>query len=163
MEDYEEQKLSEDPVMDKILKDAEFLKENFTETDFLNYDATREILEKNFINNFESKLMLEIKNFYEAEREEMTTTLSNLFYYDTCGFFISELKSIIYSHIKPKYNLDIIYDSPHVAKILITNYEDIVQKNNIKKKRIAKLIPINKNFMWGKKGNKEEGEDISEK
>ena len=161
MEDYEEQKLSEDPVMDKILKDAEFLRENFTEKDFLNYEPTREVLEINFINEFESKLMNEIENFYEAERKEMIKTVSNLFYYDTKGFFISELKGIIYSHVKPKYNLDIIYDSPHVAKSLITNYEDIVKKKHKKREREAKLIPINNNFSWKKNGDDEK--DISEK
>ena len=123
---------------DDVLKEETYLRENLTEEDFLNYEPTRDLLYENFMETLERGLLKNVEIFYEAERNEMVNCISNMFYYDQHGSFISELNGIIYSHIKQEYNLELIYDNPHIARPLIKNYDDIMNRNK-KKKNPKKL------------------------
>jgi len=82
----------------------------------------------------------------------MVNCISNMFYYDQHGSFISELNGIIYFHIKQEYNLELIYDNPHIARPLIKNYDDIMNRN--KKKEESKILikkeDIKMDFNWAK-------------
>ena len=109
---------------DDVLKEETYLRENLTEDDFLNYEPTRDLLYENFMETLERGLLKNVEIFYEAERKEMVNCISNMFYYDQHGSFISELNGIIYSHIKQEYNLELIYENPHIARPLIKNYDD---------------------------------------
>ena len=146
----EEEILSEDPVMNSILKQEKYLRENYTEKDFLNNKKTREILFNNFIEKFDLNLSKKVELFYEAERSEMVNSVSNMFYYDTQGHFVSELKGIIFSHIKPKYDLEILYECPHLASHMINdNYENKVV--NVKEQVIIeKKEKVASDFNWAK-------------
>jgi hypothetical protein len=146
----DEELLSEDPVMNRILKQEEYLRENYTENDFLNNGKTREILFNNFMEKFDRKLANQVELFYEKERCEMVNSVSNMFYYDTQGHFVSELKGIILSHIKPKYDLEILYESPHLASHMINeNYNNkaIKVKEDV---IIEKKEKVAADFNWAK-------------
>lgn len=136
--------------MEKI--EEEYLRENLTEEDFLNYEPTRDLLHRNFMEKLERGLLKNVEIFYNAERKDMVNSISNMFYYDQQGSFISELSSIIYSHIKPEYDLELIYDNPHIARPLIKNYDDIMNRDN--KKEIPKILikkeDIKPDFDWAK-------------
>ena len=137
---------------DDILKEETYLKENLTEEDFLNYQPTRDLLYENFNDTLERGLLKNVEIFFEAERKEMVNSISNMFYYDQHGSFISELNGIIYSHIKQEYNLELIYENPHIARPLIKNYDDIMNRNKKKEepKKNQKKEEIKKDFNWAK-------------
>ena len=90
-----------------------------------------------------------MENFYEIERLEQRNTVGNMFYYDTNGSFFSDLKEIVYSHIKPIYNLEILYNSPHLAKHMInnTNEKKVVTRET---KIIEKKEMVDNSFNWAK-------------
>ena len=138
--------------MEKIEEEEIYLRENLTEEDFLNYEPTRDLLYRNFMETLERGLLKNVEIFYNAERKDMVNSISNMFYYDQAGSFISELNSIIYSHIKPEYDLELIYDNPHIARPLIKNYDDIMNRDN--KKEIPKILikkeDIKSDFDWAK-------------
>jgi len=136
----------------EILKEETYLRENLTEEDFLNYKPTRDLLYENFKETLERGLLENVEVFYEAERKEMVNCISNMFYYDQQGSFISELNGIIYSHIKQEYNLELIYENPHIARPLINNYDDIMNRNKIKEepKKNKKKEEIKLDFNWAK-------------
>ena len=136
----------------EILKEETYLRENLTEEDFLNYKPTRDLLYENFNERLERGLLEKVEIFYQAERRDMVNCLSNMFYYDQYGSFISELNGIIYSHIKQEYNLELIYENPHIARPLINNYDDIMNRN-IKKEEVkilSKKEEIKTDFNWAK-------------
>lgn len=136
----------------EILKEETYLRENLTEEDFLNYKPTRDLLYENFNETLERGLLEKVEIFYQSERRDMVNCLSNMFYYDQHGSFISELNGIIYSHIKQEYDLELIYENPHIARPLINNYDDIMNRN-IKKEEIKILIKkeeIKTDFNWAK-------------
>ena len=137
---------------DDVLKEETYLRENLTEDDFLNYEPTRDLLYENFMETLERGLLKNVEIFYEAERKEMVNCISNMFYYDQHGSFISELNGIIYFHIKQEYNLELIYDNPHIARPLIKNYDDIMNRNKKKEepKKNQKKEEIKKDFNWAK-------------
>jgi len=137
---------------DDVLKEETYLRENLTEDDFLNYEPTRDLLYENFMETLERGLLKNVEIFYEAERKEMVNCISNMFYYDQHGSFISELNGIIYSHIKQEYNLELIYENPHIARPLIKNYDDIMNRNKKKEepKKNQKKEEIKKDFNWAK-------------
>ena len=137
---------------DEVLKEETYLRENLTEEDFLNYEPTRDLLYENFMETLERGLLKNVEIFYEAERKEMVNCISNMFYYDQHGSFISELNGIIYSHIKQEYNLELIYNNPHIARPLIKNYDDIMNRNKKKEepKKNQKKEEIKKDFNWAK-------------
>ena len=137
---------------DDVLKEETYLRENLTEDDFLNYEPTRDLLYEKFMETLERGLLKNVEIFYEAERKEMVNCISNMFYYDQHGSFISELNGIIYSHIKQEYNLELIYENPYIARPLIKNYDDIMNRN--KKKEESKILikkeDIKMDFNWAK-------------
>ena len=137
---------------DDVLKEETYLRENLTEDDFLNYEPTRDLLYENFMETLERGLLKNVEIFYEAERKEMVNCISNMFYYDQHGSFISELNGIIYSHIKQEYNLELIYENPHIARPLIKNYDDIMNRNKKKEepKKNQKKEEIKMDFNWAK-------------
>jgi hypothetical protein len=136
----------------EILKEETYLRENLTREDFLNYKPTRDLLYENFKETLERGLLEKVEIFYQSERRDMVNCLSNMFYYDQHGSFISELNGIIYSHIKQEYDLELIYENPHIARPLINNYDDIMNRN-IKKEEVKILIKkeeIKTDFNWAK-------------
>ena len=130
--------MSDDPVMEEILENENLLREGFTIEDFMDYHPTREILEIERMNHFEDVLGKKVDDFYQSEREFHNDNLSNLFYYDLNGNNISDLKNILWKFLKPRYDLEKLYTSPHLAISIIENYDTIVEER--KKRREEKRL-----------------------
>ena len=112
------------------------LRETYTLTDFLNCDKTREILEQNWFFEFTRKYAPQIEEFYENERKYFRESNATLFYYDTCGSFVSHLTSMLFSHIEPKYDLEFFYNNTNLAKPLIEKMENIKHEKELEHKRL---------------------------
>jgi|SaaInlStandDraft_1057018.scaffolds.fasta_scaffold105528_2 hypothetical protein len=133
------------------------LKDNFTLEDFLSCDKTRKILEQDWYNEFTYKIENQIEEFYENERGYFREDISTLFYYDTCGSFVSHLTSLLFKHIEPKYDLEIFYENPCLAKPLIEKMENIkeekalLHKAKLKKNYEENANNQGKTFNWSAK------------
>ena len=156
MEESKEIVMGDDPVMEEILENEKILRENFDLEDFLDYEPTNYILELNRMNHFEDILGKKVESFYESERTFHQNNLSNIFYYEQDGNNICDLKKILWNNLEPRYDLDEIYESAHVAINIMDHYDDIVEKR--KKKREEKRLEeirknrnLSKTFDWGNK------------
>ena len=105
---------------------GEYLEDLFKLSDFLKEHTTREILEENHNTLFETHVEPKIKKIYETKKQE-TIENTRLLHRDNRGLFLSDLLELIYKHIDKKYDLEIFYDNPELAKCLVAKY-----KNNIK-------------------------------
>ena len=153
MQESKEIMLSDDPVMEIILENEKTLKENFDLEDFLDYEPTCEILELNRINHFEDILGKKVESFYETERRFHQNNLSNIFYYEQDGNNICDLKNILWKNLEPRYDLDELYEAPHVAITIMDHYDDIVEKRKRKReeKRLAEIRKnrnLKKTYNW---------------
>jgi len=118
-------KKKETPIVDM----EKVLRETFSLKDFLNCEKTSQILQDNWYLDFTSKYEGKLEELYETERKYFRENISTLFYYDTDGTFVSHLKEILYKHIKPKYDLEVFYENPHLAMPLIDKIENLKETN----------------------------------
>ena len=58
---------------------GQYLKDNFTLEDFLEFDKTREILQQNFMWKFDNECETLLENFYKADVDYCNSDLSTLF------------------------------------------------------------------------------------
>ena len=70
------------------------------------------------------------------ERKYFRESKATLFYYDTCGSFVSHLTSMLFSHIEPKYDLEFFYNNTNLAKPLIEKMENIKHEKELEHKRL---------------------------
>ena len=112
------------------------LRETCTLADFLNCDATREILEQNWFFEYTKTYAPQIEEFYENERNHFRKSKATLFYYDTCGSFVSHLTTTLFSHIEPKYDLEFFYNNPNLAKPLLDKMENSKHERELEHKRL---------------------------
>ena len=106
---------------------GEYLEDLFKLSDFLKEHTTRVILEENHNKLFETHIEPKIKILYETKKQDIIED-TRLLHRDNRGLFLSDLLKIIYKHINKKYDLEIFYNNPELAKCLVAKY-----KNNIKK------------------------------
>ena len=59
-----------------------------------------------------------------------------MFYYDTCGSFVSHLTTTLFSHIEPKYDLEFFYNNPNLAKPLLDKMENSKHERQLEHKRL---------------------------
>lgn len=131
----------------KEMLNIKMLKEKFTEDDFLACDKTRVVLEEEHMSSFELNCVPNIVDLYKYYRENMQGLCATPLYYDVHNEFTSHLKAIVYKNIVKKYDLNIFYNNPNLAKPLIAKFNaDVVQT-----KRKAVKIDISKTFDWGGK------------
>lgn len=137
-------------IKHKKIQNIKMLKEKFTEGDFLACDKTRAILEEEHMSSFELNCVPNIDDLYNYYRENMQGLCATPLYYDVHNEFTSHLKAIVYKNIVKKYDLNIFYNNPNLAKPLIAKLNaDVVQT----KRKTAK-IDISKTFVWGANINK---------
>ena len=119
--------------------------ETFNENDFLNCQETFSILQEKHFEKFEKECVPLILDCYQDYRNNMQGLCASVLYYDINNSFESELKSIVYKHIHKKYDFDIFYKNPSLARPLITkidNYDESTEKK--------KTMLINsKKYDWG--------------
>tara|TARA_B100001057_G_scaffold500523_1_gene616103 strand:+ start:829 stop:1311 length:483 start_codon:yes stop_codon:yes gene_type:complete len=156
MEENKEIMMSDDPKMEMILQNEKMLRDNFDLEDFLDYDPTNHILELNRMNHFEDVLSKKVEDFYENERIFHQNNLSNIFYYEQDGSKLSTLKDILWNNLEARYDLEEIYEAPHVAISIMEHYDEIVQKRKKRKEekrleKIRKNRDLSKIFDWKNK------------
>ena len=156
MEENKEIMMSDDPKMEMILQNEKMLRDNFDLEDFLDYDPTNHILELNRMNHFEDILSKKVEDFYENERIFHQNNLSNIFYYEQDGSKLSKLKDILWNNLEARYDLEEIYEAPHVAISIMEHYDEIVQKRKKRKEekrleKIRKNRDLSKIFDWKNK------------
>ncbi len=105
------------------------LKERFTLADFLMCPKTRQILEEERHQKFGDTLYHGIEELYEAICKECGGGVASALYYDQDGSrFCGHLIGLVYQYLVPKYDLQIFYDYPHLAKPLSEGYEELVKQ-----------------------------------
>ena len=127
----------------------QFLKQNFSFSDYWDYGPTQEILKNEFIQKYKETAGKKIAEFYGKEVEHGRLKNASLFaldpYHTKNGFF----ESLIYNHIEKEYDIDIFYQN--------TDWTDgfVAYQLNEKEKEKAEPKIISKNslrkFDWGTK------------
>lgn len=95
---------------------GEKLKILYNLNDFLNNLYTREILVNEWNNVFRVDIEEPLEILNEEEKLEQENIGTNLFRKDRGGQFEGELISELYHYVKPKYNLEIFFNNPELAK-----------------------------------------------
>ena len=101
-------------------KKSEFLKENFTLTDYLNNPKTRQILEDDFECKFKMKVSEKIRKMFENFVED-NERIGFLDKKNNSGHY--ELIDIIYEYLHKDYDIEIFHDCPSLALPLIKNID----------------------------------------
>ena len=133
--------------------DRNILKDLFTLNDFLECDATRLRLENEHLLTFEQTCEPNIEAFYGRLRGNMQSKYATPFAYDVNNDFNCILTTMVYGHINKKYDLNVFYDCPILAKPLVDQIDYILEKRfevNKKKKNNIKLTSVKK-YNWATK------------
>jgi hypothetical protein len=127
-----------------------FIKETFTEEDYLSCSVTNARLQNEFIWAWERNGVPDIENYYNRIRKQTRETCATPLFYDKDGFS-SKLTGIVYKYIKREYDISIFHDCPNLADPLIKQYEEIQQnkKDLLKQRRKMGGIISDKKFDWG--------------
>lgn len=130
------------------------LKENTTLSDFLSCKETAAILYNEHLWNYKKNSMPRIEKFYNKTLSDLRSKSATPLYYDIRNEFSNDLGFIIYKNIKKEYDLDIFYDCPDLANLLIDTTNQPLS-TNIKKKTIiikpGSNSDANKKFDWESK------------
>ena len=125
------------------------LKTNFTFEDFWDYLPTRTIMKNEFRQQFQDTVGKKAALFYSTERQEANRTLSNIFAFDVDGTKGGWLESILFNHIRKKYDLELFYRNPEWARSLVQWHLDNPKKNKVTNFIIPKKSL--RTFNWGTK------------
>lgn len=145
---------------DSVLQNRiESMENNYTLEDFMKYDKTRDILEQNYIWEFEKVCEETLNRFYESEVDFCKSDLSALFNnesnYENCGVF----RAIVFKHVRPKYDLNLIYYDENLCKSFIQYHEEHIkdkEEERLQKQRenYSNMDNSGKTFEWGTKSYK---------
>ena len=97
---------------------GEKLKMVYKLSDFLNNPQTKQILEEEWNEKFRKEIEEPICEIFENEKQEQENKGTLLFRKDRGGQFVGDLMNELFYHIKPKYDLEIFYNNPDLAKNL---------------------------------------------
>ena len=129
---------------------GEYLKDNFVLEDFLKFNKTNEILERNNRWEYENKMDDVIERFYKGEVDYNKTDISSLFAneinYKNLGIF----QAMLYKNLKPKYDLEIFYLNPEYAKEMVESLEE-----RLKEEENNRLQSIRNNYLSQNNSNNE--------
>jgi len=149
-----------DPDEDSALQNRiESMENNYTLEDFMKYDKTRDILEQNYIWEFEKVCEETLNHFYESEvdfcKADLSTLFNNESNHENCGAF----RAIVFKHVRPKYDLNLIYYDEKLCKTFIQYHEEHIkdkEMERLKKQRenYSKMDNSGKTFAWGTKSYK---------
>lgn len=122
---------------------GDFLKENYSLLDFLNYGETRKILKLLRRQQFDDNISEQLETFYKSEVNYYKNNLSTLFNNETdfpganLGCFIET----IYSNIKPNYDLSVFYDDPLLAKNMVESYDERLEvREKLRRREIREKL-----------------------
>lgn len=128
---------------------------NFTINDYLSCKYTRNILHKQWEENFENNLERKIENFFFDNYDYMIDTNANVFYRANETHSI-DLVSLIKHHLIRDYDLSVFYENPELATPLISQYSHIqdMRKREIRKRHSKAFKESNKEFDWSNMSKK---------
>ena len=95
---------------------GEKLKIMYKLENFLNNEPTRKILYEEWNELFRKTIEEPLLDIIKYEKESQNNLGTNLFRKDRGGDFEGELISELSYHIKPKFDLEIFYNNPELAK-----------------------------------------------
>ena len=98
--------------------EGEKLKLLYTLDDFLNHEHSRNILLKDWENEFRKTIEEPVLKKVESIKIQQFNLGTNFFKNCKGGEFESDLIYLLSKHIKPKYNLEYFYNNPDEAKFL---------------------------------------------
>ena len=133
-----------------------YLKENYELSDFLNYKKTCDILAVNSRWQYEKDMDELVEFFYKGEVDYNKSDNSSMFAneqnYKNLGIF----QALLYTCLEPKYDLDIFYLTPILAKDMVESMEDRkLESHRLWRKDIQEQYSqsnnINKKFNWSTK------------
>ena len=102
-------------------KSGEKLKILYKVEDFLKNPTTHEILENEWDNTFRKTIEEQVIELIDREKEKQENIGTLLFRHDRGGQFAGELIAEIKSYVNPKYDLEIFYNNPELAKNFVSN------------------------------------------
>ena len=105
-----------DEILNTDEKKSEFLKENFTLTDYLNNTVTRNILEDEFECKFKTRLSEKIRIMFEKFVED-NERLGFLDKKNNAGHY--KLMDTIYVYLHKDYDIEVFHECPSLARPLI--------------------------------------------
>ena len=141
---------------DGLCEKGQYLKENFTLEDFLEFSKTKEILDQNHLWKFERNCEVILEKFYKAEVDFCQGDLSTLFNnetgYENRGYF----EAVVFNHVKPKYDLELLYDNPSFCNSFIEFHdkkvaENIAERLRLQRENYNKTENAGKKFDWSPK------------
>lgn len=97
-------------------KQGEKLKMVYKLSDFLNNPLTNDILQKEWMEKYRKEIEEPLLEMIEDEKKEQENKGTLLFRNDRGGQFEGELLNEIFYYINPKYDLEIFYNNPELAK-----------------------------------------------
>tara|TARA_Y100000741_G_C18255001_1_gene558635 strand:+ start:407 stop:775 length:369 start_codon:yes stop_codon:yes gene_type:complete len=107
---------------------GEYLEDLFKLSDFLSEPTTRVILENNHNQLFEEHIEPNIKKIYELKKTEISEN-TRMLHRDNRGLFLTDLLKIIYNNVNKKYDLEIFYNNPELARHLVAKYKTNIKNN----------------------------------
>ena len=133
-----------------------FLKDNYTLQDFLNFKETRDILELHRRQKFDMNCSPLLEEFYISEVDYWTNSISPLFINENNHRNIGCFIETVYSALKPEYDLTIFYDEPSLARSMVETYEERKKKRDaqLRQERLDEMMKqgnIMKKYDWGNK------------
>jgi len=148
-------------IYDKELDEEEddeeikFLKKFFNINDFLEHSKTKAILEEDWKWRFALNCEGDIHNFFNSEQMICKNNLTSVFNLDQgkYGSYAGNLSQLIFNHLRPKYDLNVIYNNPKVANSIIEEKEMMLSQMTIDKKELIKENYIKKVKNKGKTFN----------
>ena len=99
-------------------RSGEYLEDVFTLNDFLHEPTTKDILENDRRQQFVEHVEPKIIKFHKEIKNVMCEHTS-LFHLDNRNTAINEITNLIYKNITKKYNLEIFYENPRLASVLL--------------------------------------------
>ena len=151
----EESSDSENDVCEK----GEYIRDNFTLEDFVAFDKTRNILHQNYIWEFDKECGVLLENFYKGEvkycQRDQSTLFANEKDQNNYGYF----ENLVFNHVKPKYELDLLYNNPDLCTSFLDFNKDRVEeiekeRLRVQRENYSKTKNANKTFDWTLKTHK---------
>ena len=101
--------------------DGEKLKVLYKLEDFLNHPQTRDILIKDWEDDFRENIEENILQMTQHNKQSQETQGTPFFKNDKGGEFDRELIKLLFNHVKPKFNLEYFYNNPEQAKCIMND------------------------------------------
>ena len=115
-----------------------FLKENFSFSDFWDYMPTQKILKNEFLQKYSETAGKEITEFYNKEHNYSNSKDASLFALDPHNTKDGFLEGIIFNHIKKDYDIEIFLENTDWTDSFVQYQLNSKTKKKVQPKIISK-------------------------